>query len=492
MFGRRKHTLAFERRMAALDAVRTKVMVTDDALTIVHVNPALVALLREVESDLRRDLPRLDLNRLVGSSLDQFHKEPSQHRTLLASLTKPHGTTLELGGHQFDLLVTPLTEGGRRIGFAVEWANARERLQNLDYAAQMTAINRSQAVIEFTTEGVITKANDNFLKVMGYRLDEVVGKNHSMFVETAYRDSADYARFWDTLRRGEFQAAQYKRIAKSGKPVWIEGAYNPILDETGRVVKVVKFAVDVTAQVSLLNNLKIMIDKNFGEVDQALRLSMGEADSANHAAGSTSASVQAVAASAEELVASIAEISQSMTRARAATDGAFDRTVAVAESTDRLAAAAQAMNGIVGMINSIAGQINLLALNATIEAARAGEAGKGFAVVASEVKNLANQAGKATEQISAEIEGIQSTSAEVATALSAIREAVAVVREHVAGTASAVEEQSAVTQNMSSNMQSASAAVETVTSNVAAISSAVSQVAGAVERTKEAAHVLVR
>ncbi|WP_146255597.1 PAS domain-containing protein, partial [Azospirillum sp. TSA6c] len=254
-----------------------------------------------------------------------------------------------------------LTEDGQRIGFVVEWADAKDRLQNLDYAAQMTAINRSQAVIEFTTEGIITRANDNFLKVMGYRLDEVVGKNHSMFVETAYRDSADYARFWETLRRGEFQAAQYKRIAKSGKPVWIEGAYNPILDETGRVVKVVKFAVDVTAQVSLLNNLKIMIDKNFGEVDQALRLSMGEAESANHAAGSTSASVQAVAASAEELVASIAEISQSMTRARAATDGAFDRTVAVAESTDRLAAAAQAMNGIVGMINSIAGQINLLA-----------------------------------------------------------------------------------------------------------------------------------
>jgi PAS domain S-box-containing protein len=399
---------------------------------------------------------------------------------------------IKVGGHQFDLLVTPLTEGTERIGFVVEWADAKERLENLDYASQMSAISRSQAVIEFTTEGTITKVNDNFLKVMGYRRDEVIGKHHSIFVEPAYRDSAEYSLFWETLRRGEFQAAQYKRISKSGKPVWIEGAYNPIFDEKGRVTKVVKFAVDITGQIELLNNLKIMIDKNFGEIDHALHLSMGEAHSANDAAGSTSASVQAVAASAEELVASIAEISQSMTRARAATDGAFDRTVAVAESTDRLAAAAQAMNGIVGMINSIAGQINLLALNATIEAARAGEAGKGFAVVASEVKNLANQAGKATEQISAEIEGIQSTSAEVATALSAIREAVAVVREHVTGTASAVEEQSAVTQNMSSNMQSASAAVETVTSNVAAISTAVSQVAGAVERTKEAAHVLVR
>ncbi len=492
MFGRGKVNRALARKMSALNALRAKVMVADENLTIVHVNPAVVELLREAESDLRKDLPRLDVSRLVGTNIDVFHKNPDHQRRLLATLTKPYSATIKVGGHQFDLLVSPLTEDGQRIGFVVEWADAKERLENLDYAAQMAAISRSQAVIEFTTDGIITKANDNFLRVMGYRRDEVIGKHHSMFVEPAQRDNADYARFWDTLRRGEFQAAQYKRIGKSGNPVWIEGAYNPIFDEKGQVTKVVKFAVDITAQVSLLNNLKVLIDKNFGEVDQALRLSLGEAGSANAAAGSTSASVQAVAASAEELVASIGEISQSMTRARAATDGAFDRTVAVGESTDRLAAAAQAMNGIVGLINSIAGQINLLALNATIEAARAGEAGKGFAVVASEVKNLANQAGKATEQISAEIEGIQSTSTEVASALNAIREAVAVVREHVTGTASAVEEQSAVTQNMSANMQTASAAVATVTSNVTAISTAVNQVAGAVERTKEAAHVLVR
>ncbi|CAO3415603.1 methyl-accepting chemotaxis protein [Azospirillum endophyticum] len=492
MFWQKKINRPLARKMAALDALRSKVMVADENLTIVHVNPSVVTLLREVEGDLCKELPRLNVDHLVGSNIDVFHRNPAHQRGLLSALTKPHGATIRVGGHQFDLLVTPLEENGQRIGFVVEWADAKERLENLDYSSQIAAINRSQAAIEFTTDGVITKANDNFLKVMGYRLEEVVGKRHDMFVEPAYRDSAEYAGFWDTLRRGEFQAAQYKRIAKSGKPVWIEGSYNPILDEKGRVTKVVKFAMDVTAQVSLLSNLKEMIDKNFGEVDQAVHLSMDEAGSANTAAGSTSSNVQAVAASAEELVASIGEISQSMSRARAATDGAFDRTVAVAESTDRLAAAAQAMNGIVGLINSIAGQINLLALNATIEAARAGEAGKGFAVVASEVKNLANQAAKATEQISAEIEGIQSTSTEVANALNAIRAAVAAVREHVTGTASAVEEQSAVTQNMSVNMQSASAAVATVTSNISAISTAVQQVAGAVERTKEAARILVR
>ncbi|MGQ9370047.1 methyl-accepting chemotaxis protein [Azospirillum sp. ST 5-10] len=492
MFRRRKVNQALARKMAALDAVRARVMIADAELNIVHVNPSAAALLREAEGDLRKELPRFSVDSLVGSNIDIFHKTPQHQRAMLTSLTKPHRATIKVAGHHFDLLVTPLTEHGRRVGFVVEWADAKERLANLDYAAQMAAISRSQAVVEFTTDGIITRANENFLRVMGYRLEEVLGKHHSMFVEADYRSSREYGQFWDKLRSGEFQAAQYKRVNKAGQPVWIEGAYNPIFDEQGKVAKIVKFAIDVTDQVTLLSNLKRLIDTNFGEVDRALHRSAAEAASANDAADSTASNVQMVAASAEELVASIGEISQSMARARGATDSAFDRTMAVGESTGRLTAAAQAMNGIIGLINSIAGQINLLALNATIEAARAGEAGKGFAVVASEVKNLANQAAKATEQISAEIDGIQGTATEVAGALAAIREAVSVVREHVTGTASAVEEQSAVTQTMSTNMQSASAAVSMVTTNVAAISAAVEQVAGAVGKTKEAAQVLVR
>ena len=363
---------------------------------------------------------------------------------------------------------------------------------NLDYAAQFAAVNKSQAVIEFTVNGDILSANENFLKAMGYDLDEIQGKHHGMFVEPDYRNSQDYARFWERLRAGEFQAGQYKRIGKHGRQVWIEGAYNPIFDQTGKVSKVVKFATDITAQMDLLANLKTLIDQNFGEIDGAVERSAAEARSASLAADETSSNVQMVAASAEELAASISEISQNMAKSRSATDNAFDRAVAAGQSTEKLTNAAQAMNGIVGLIQNIAGQINLLALNATIEAARAGEAGKGFAVVASEVKNLANQAAKATEQISREIDGVQSTSGEVVTALDTIRDAIGTVREHVTVTASAVEEQSAVTMSMSSNMQSASAAVSTVSTNIREISSAVHQAAQAVTKTKDAAKVLVR
>jgi methyl-accepting chemotaxis protein len=114
--------------------------------------------------------------------------------------------------------------------------------------AQAAAIGKSQAVIEFKLDGTIVTANENFLNAMGYSLDEIRGKHHSMFVEPATRDSHDYREFWARLNRGEFQAAQYKRIAKGGREIWIQASYNPILDKAGKPVGVVKFATDITAQ----------------------------------------------------------------------------------------------------------------------------------------------------------------------------------------------------------------------------------------------------
>ncbi|SNS14701.1 methyl-accepting chemotaxis sensory transducer with Pas/Pac sensor [Azospirillum sp. RU38E] len=479
-------------RIAALDALRGNVMVADPNLDIIYMNPSVMALMQEAEADLRKELPHFRADRLIGSNIDVFHKNPAHQRKMLAALTKPHAATIRVGKWTFDLLVTPLSEAGRRIGFVVEWSNAHERLLNLDYAAQMTAISRSQAVIQFSVDGTIIDANENFLKAMGYRLEEIKGKHHNIFVEPDYKNSREYEAFWEGLRRGEYRAAQFKRLSKTGKPVWIEGSYNPIFDANGKIAKVVKFATDITAQVELLGNLKSLIDKNFGEINSEIDRSMNEAGNAKKAAGDASENVQAVAAGAGELAASVDEIARSMVQSRHAADSVFERAQAAEASTQRLTNAAQAMNGIVALIQNIAGQINLLALNATIEAARAGEAGRGFAVVASEVKNLANQAARATDQISNEIDGIQSTSGEVAGALDAIRDAVNSVRDLVTTTASAVEEQSAVTRGMSDNMQRASKAVSTVSTNVVAISDAVREVAQSVTKTKEAAEVLVR
>ena len=117
-----------------------------------------------------------------------------------------------------------------------------------DSAAKLAALDRSQAIIEFETDGKIVTANQNFLDALGYSLGEIQGKHHSMFVEAKERDSVEYRRFWDDLRAGKFQQAEYKRIGKGGKEIWIQATYNPLLNSAGKAFKVVKFATDVTAE----------------------------------------------------------------------------------------------------------------------------------------------------------------------------------------------------------------------------------------------------
>ncbi|MFT4118099.1 methyl-accepting chemotaxis protein [Bradyrhizobium sp.] len=304
----------------------------------------------------------------------------------------------------------------------------QQKLKTSDNDGQIAAIWKSQAVIEFNMDGTIRTANENFQGALGYSLAEIKGRHHSMFVEPAERDSAAYRQFWEALNRGEYQAAEYKRIAKGGREIWIQASYNPIFDLNGKPYKVVKYATDITAQA----------------------IGRKKADNARGL-------IEAVAAGSEEMSASIREISETMAKSRENSKAATNRIEAADGQAQRLNAAAQAMSGIVEMIAGITGQINLLALNATIESARAGEAGRGFAVVASEVKNLASQAKQATDTISSEIDALNTIAGDVATSLTAIKAAIAGVNEFIATTAAAVEEQTIVTADMSANMQRASA-----------------------------------
>ena len=114
--------------------------------------------------------------------------------------------------------------------------------------ALFAALNRSQAVIAFRSDGTILDANDNFLQTVGYPLNAIRGQHHRMFVEEAEQESPAYRGFWAALARGEYQSAEYKRVAKGGREVWIQASYNPIMGPGGKPVKVVKFATDITAQ----------------------------------------------------------------------------------------------------------------------------------------------------------------------------------------------------------------------------------------------------
>jgi methyl-accepting chemotaxis protein len=123
----------------------------------------------------------------------------------------------------------------------------QDKLNAADWNGQVQAIGKSQAVIEFDLSGKILHANDNFLNALGYSLAEIQDQHHSLFVDPAFRSSAEYRLFWDKLGRGEYDAGQYKRIGKGGKEVWIQASYNPILDANGKPFKVVKYATDITA-----------------------------------------------------------------------------------------------------------------------------------------------------------------------------------------------------------------------------------------------------
>ncbi len=247
----------------------------------------------------------------------------------------------------------------------------QDKLHRADVAGQIAAINRSQGVIHFGMDGTILEANENFLNVVGYRLDEVRGRHHRTFVEPSDAESAEYLQLWDMLRRGEYQAGVFRRLGKGGRTVWIQASYNPIFDDDGKPFKVVKYATDITAKTAAQH-------------------------AATSASGQTLINVQAVASASEELSASIGEIAQSLTRSRSEVDAIHEQASAADRSTAKLKEAAVSMNGVVQLIQAVGEQINLLALNATIEAARAGNAGRGFAVVASEVKNLSSQVTQAT------------------------------------------------------------------------------------------------
>ena len=300
-----------------------------------------------------------------------------------------------------------------------------EKLRTADFAGQIAAINRSQAVVELDLSGMVIAANELFLKTMGYSLDEILGHHHAMFVDRDDAGSEDYKGFWAALGRGEFRAAEFRRIAKNGREVWLRATYNPILDLAGKPSKIVKFATDVTVQATARQGFGEMIDSVAGGIHQ--------------------------------MEGSVREIAETMVKSQETANGAADSVGLADLAAQRLTGATQSMVRIVDLIGKITSQINLLSLNATIESARAGEAGRGFAVVANEVKELAMRARGATDEIAVEIKGLRDVAHDVVAAMSAIKGSFDEVRQYVTSTASAVEEQSAVAQGISRHMQDAAA-----------------------------------
>lgn len=388
------------------------------------------------------------------------------------------------------------------VKFATDITQAK--VASLNNHRQIEESNRTQAVIEFTAEGICLSANDNFCTTMGYRLDEIKGKHHSTFVDPAYRESADYKQFWTDLRAGKFQTDEFKRIGKGGKEVWLQATYNPQFDINGQVHRVVKFATDITGRKIAEGNLKTTV-KTVTDNAQALSSASEEltavsqqmssnseetAAQANVVAAASeqvSKNVATVASSAEEMSASVREIAKNANdAAKVATEA-----VKVADDTNRTVAklgeSSVEIGKVIKVITSIAQQTNLLALNATIEAARAGEAGKGFAVVANEVKELAKQTATATEDISQKIEAIQNDTKGAVVAIDRIGKIINQINDIQNTIASAVEEQTATTNEIARNAAEAAKGSNEISKNITSVSQAAKNTTEGANNTLSAA-----
>ncbi|SCM70883.1 Methyl-accepting chemotaxis receptor [uncultured Pleomorphomonas sp.] len=386
----------------------------------------------------------------------------------------------------------PLFDRSGKVYRVVKFATdvTERKLEDVKVQGEIDAINRAQAVISFEPDGTIVEANENFQKVMGYRSEEIVGKHHSMFVTAEERNSPAYRTFWEDLRAGQFKSDEFHRVGKGNRDVFLQAIYNPIFDAAGQLVRVTKFATDITAVMERRRRrhaAQADINRELGEVASMIARSNAEAAGANSTAGITASNVQAVAAGAEELVSSVAEISRQVSVALSVSQEAVTQADTATKVVSGLAAAAQKIDQVVELINTIAGQTNLLALNATIEAARAGEMGKGFAVVAQEVKQLAAQTSRATDEIASEIAAVQTISSKAVQSIDGITAIITRINDISSSIAAAVEEQAAVTQNMSGSMHTAANGVEEIAKALADISSSTQSIDEAADKLQKAA-----
>ena len=391
------------------------------------------------------------------------------------------------------------------VKIATDVTNAK--LESLESAGKLSALSRAQAIIEFTPDGKILTANQNFLDTLGYSLEEIAGKHHSIFCEKEYVASSEYAQFWPRLAAGEFFNDEFKRFTKDGRGIYIQATYNPIFDAEGKVFKIVKFATDVSGRVRALQeigaglgrladcNIRITIDEPFvsefdhlrhdfneslAKFQDTLEEVLAQTSTLSSKSGEMSESASGIAHRSEQQAAALEQTSAALEQitvtvrestertgdarklvreARAAATQSVAVVTSTVEAMDRIETASKEISSIIDVIDEIAFQTNLLALNAGVEAARAGEAGKGFAVVAQEVRELAQRSAKAAKEIS----GL------IANSTKEVKEGVRLVGE----TGNALKHIEEFVQSIDTNVEAISIAASEQSTSLSEINSAV-------------------
>jgi len=357
----------------ALDNVSTGVMIADNRNNIIYANKSVVDMLGKAEADIRKQLPHFSASRLIGASIDNFHKKPSHQAQLLASLTGTYSASLEVGGRTMLVTASPvISEQGQRLGTVAEW---QDRTNETATEQELAGLVDAAAQGDFTKR-IDTRDKEGFFKQLG--------ESFNQLMQTSEAGLSEVVRVLDALSRGDLT----ENITNE-----YSGTFGQLKDDANSTVDKLK---------DIIEQIKEAADSiNTG----AREIAMGNND-LSYRTEEQAASLEQTAASMEELTSAVQHNAANAEKANQlainAAEVASKGGVAVGQvvtTMEDINTSSRKIVDIISVIDSIAFQTNILALNAAVEAARAGDQGKGFAVVAVEVRNLAQRAAEAAGEI---------------------------------------------------------------------------------------------